>query len=104
VHQEVEQALQSVLRNWNTMARADHDEAEESADSFEASFYRFIDAVREWYSRLDTQPATIEDFLEQPMVQEIIDLLPAPLQLNFETEAELIVQNKVRVEEDDLYA
>jgi hypothetical protein len=100
MHHEVEQALHAALQNWSLMARADHEDSEEAANAFEASFYRFIDAVREWASGLEPQPDTIEAFLELPMVQEIIDLLPAPLYLNFETEAELIVQNQLRVEED----
>ncbi|WP_284645937.1 hypothetical protein [Paenibacillus silviterrae] len=97
---KVEQALQIALQNWSSMARADHEDSEAAANAFEASFYRFIDAVREWASGLEPQPETIEAFLELPMVQEMIDLLPAPLYLNFETEAELIVHNKLRVEED----
>lgn len=34
------------------------------------------------------------------MVQDILDILPAPLHLNFETEAELIMDNVLRVDED----
>jgi hypothetical protein len=100
MNHEVERALQTALQNWSSMARADHEDSEEAANAFEASFYRFIDTVREWASGLEPQPDTIEAFLELPMVQEIVELLPAPLYLNFETEADLIVQKKVRIDED----
>lgn len=100
MNREVEQSLQAALANWNSMARADQEDSEAAANLFEASFYRFIDAVREWTSSLEPQPDTIEAFLELPMVQQMIDLLPAPLHLNFETEDELIVQKKLRIDED----
>lgn len=34
------------------------------------------------------------------MAQEMIELLPAPFYLNFEVEAELIVQKKLRIDDD----
>jgi hypothetical protein len=100
MNHEVEQALQIVLQNWNSMARANHEDSEAVADAFETSFYRFIDVIREWASGLEPQPDSIKTFLELPMVQKIIELLPAPLSLNFETEAELIVQKKIRIDEE----
>ncbi|NEN81205.1 hypothetical protein [Paenibacillus elgii] len=100
MNREVEQALQTTLQNWNSMALAEHEDSEAAANAFESSFYRFIDAVREWASSLEPQPETFEAFLDLPMVQEITELLPAPLYLNFETEAELIVQKKFRIEDE----
>ncbi|PUA36382.1 hypothetical protein C8Z91_23495 [Paenibacillus elgii] len=100
MNREVEQALQATLQNWSSMALAEHEDSETAANAFESSFYRFIDAVREWASGLEPQPETIEAFLDLPMVQEMIELLPAPLYLNFETEAELIVQKKFRIEDE----
>lgn len=100
MNREVEQALQTVLQNWNSMAQADYEDSEAAADTFESSFYKFIDTVREWATGLEPQPQTLEEFLGLPLVQDIVEQLPAPLYLNFETEAELIVQKKFRVEED----
>jgi hypothetical protein len=96
----VKQALDHTLLNWKAMSGSDIDEAESKADAFEASFYTFIEAVKEWYFRLDQQPQTLEDFLELTMVQEINDLLPGPLYLNFETEAELIIDNITRIDDE----
>jgi hypothetical protein len=97
---KVEQSFNATLRNWRSMSGSDHTEAESTASEFEASFYIFIDAVREWFNGLDQPPHTLEEFLALPMIQDILDLLPAPLHLNFETEAELIIENKIRTDDD----
>jgi hypothetical protein len=97
---KVQQALDAALRNWKSMSEADIGKAEPIANEFESSFYIFIDNVREWVNGLDQRPQTLEEFLELAMVKDILELLPAPLHLNFETEAELIIENKSRIEED----
>jgi hypothetical protein len=97
---KVEQALDATLRNWKSMSGSTDDKAESTADEFESSFYMFIDVVREWVYGLDQQPQTLEEFLELTMIKDILDQLPAPLHLNFETEAELIVEHKSRIDED----
>lgn len=103
MNQKVKIALDITLRNWNAMSISDSDEAEASADQFETSFYKFIDAVREWaYSELNPQPKSVGQFLELQMVNDILDMLPAPLHLNFETEAELII-DKIRRVDDEKY-
>lgn len=96
----VEQALEAALRHWKAMSGADNEEAESTADAFQASFYHFIDAVREWINGRNPRPQTLEAFLEMTEVQEIVDRLPAPLYLNFETEAELLIENKQRIDDD----
>jgi hypothetical protein len=97
---KVKQALDATLRNWNAMSGSDNDDAESTANEFEGSFYCFIEAVREWVNGLDQRPQTLQEFLELSMIQDILDRLPAPLYLNFETEAELIVENISRFDED----
>lgn len=97
---KVNQALDATLRNWKSMSVSQNDEAESTANEFEASFYNFIDAVREWFYELDHRPQTLEAFLALTMIKDILDLLPAELYLNFETEAELIIENKSRMDED----
>ena len=96
----IDQKLEIALRNWTALSNASHDEAETTADEFEASFYRFIDAVREWYLALEPRPGTLEDMLDKPAIAAIIDRLPAPLYLNFETEVELMIDDVSRVDED----
>jgi hypothetical protein len=100
MNEKVWQALSAALHNWKAMSGAAGDTSESTAETFEASFYLFIDAVREWTYGLDQQPETLEAFMALSMIQQIVDLLPAPLQLNFETEAEWIVEHKQRIDED----
>ncbi|MGO4276852.1 hypothetical protein AB4Z22_44675 [Paenibacillus sp. TAF58] len=96
----VEQALQTTLKNWKAMSASRGDEQEAVADQFQSSFYLFIDAVREWVYELEPQPQTIDELLDMDMIQEIFDVLPAPLHLNIETELKLIVDNVVRIDDD----
>jgi hypothetical protein len=96
----VKQALNTTLQNWQTMTSYQSDEKEAVADQFQSSFYAFIEAVRDWALRLDALPQTLDDMLEITMIQEILDLLPAPLHLNFETELELILDGVEREDED----
>jgi hypothetical protein len=96
----VKQALDITLHNWQSMTSYQSDEKEAVADQFQSSFYVFIDTVRDWVLRQDPMPLTLDDMLEIDMIQDIFDLLPAPLHLNFETELELILDRVERVDED----
>ncbi len=97
---KIDQLLDAAMRNWAALSNASPDEAETTADEFEASFYRFIDAVREWHLAMHPRPGTLEEMLDMPLIAAIIDRLPAPLYLNFETEVELMIDNVSRVDED----
>ncbi|NOV04535.1 hypothetical protein [Paenibacillus planticolens] len=96
----VEQALQTTIQNWNAMSSYQSDEQEAVADQFQSSFYLFIDAFREWVYELEPGPQTFDELMGMDAVQEILDALPAPLHLNFETEAELTMDNVLRIDED----
>jgi len=100
MNKKVDQAFDTMLRNWKSMSGSANDDAEATANEFEASFYVFIDALREWVNELDPRPQSLEELLALPVIQEMADRLPAPLLLNFETEAELIVERIIRTEED----
>ncbi|GAB2696451.1 hypothetical protein ACFQWB_03405 [Paenibacillus thermoaerophilus] len=99
---QVKKALDVMLGNWERMADADMDDAESSADSFQDSFYAMVEELRRWTDGLSERPASLEAFMELPLVKDIVDRLPDPLRLNFETEAEWIVENVVRDEEDPM--
>ncbi|WP_426446334.1 hypothetical protein ACP26L_21875 [Paenibacillus sp. S-38] len=100
MNQKVESLLHTTLENWNAMAGAGGGGEEAEASEFESSFYRLIDAVREWYQALENPPRTLEAFMELPEVESLTGRLPGPLHLNFETEAELILENVSRIDED----
>ncbi|MDR6552267.1 hypothetical protein [Paenibacillus qinlingensis] len=97
---KVKQTLDTMLHNWQTMTAYQSDEKEAVADQFQSSFYVFIDAVRDWALRLDPMPLTLDEMLEMAMIQEIFDVLPAPLHLNLETELELILDGVEREDEE----
>ncbi len=97
---KVKQAFETTLHHWQVMTSYQSDEKEAVADQFQSSFYVFIDTVRDWVLRQDPMPLTLDDMLENDMIQDIFDLLPAPLHLNFETELELILDRVERVDED----
>jgi hypothetical protein len=96
---KVEQALDTALKQWEAMSGAGGADAEPVADEFQSSFYLFIDALREWVDELSPRPQTLEQLLELPFVQKLAGKLPAPLYLNFETEAELIIENERRIDD-----
>ncbi|KEO84467.1 hypothetical protein EL26_05045 [Tumebacillus flagellatus] len=99
---EMQEAFETMQENWRMMQSSDFDSAAEDAERFEGSFYKFIDAVREWVDALQEKPATLEALLARPELQAFADELPAPLLLNFETELELIFEGITR-EEDEKY-
>jgi hypothetical protein len=96
----LEDALRKTIDKWTKMGQADMEHSEDAADQFEHSFYVFIDVFRDWVNELKPRPSTVEELLAMDTCQEIISRLPAPLMLNFETEADLIIENTVRVDED----
>jgi hypothetical protein len=100
MNEKVEQALTTVLRNWKEMSGSGRNDHEATANEFENSFYAFIEAVRVWIHGLEHKPQKLDDAYELPLIKEILAVLPDPLLLNFETEIELILEYKNRIEED----
>lgn len=93
--------LEVALEDWEMMAKASEDESEDSAERFEMHFYEFIDELKAWYQHLEQPPATIEEAENLTEIKEIAERLPAPLELNFYTELELIIEGKDRIRYDD---
>jgi hypothetical protein len=88
---EVKEALDLALEDWGMMQKTSGDEGAEWAERFERNFYEFIDEFEKWFHTLDSKPKDIEGAEELKEVEEIQDLLPGPLQLNFTMELERIV-------------
>ncbi|WP_423798521.1 hypothetical protein [Neobacillus sp. SAB-20_R2A] len=95
----VYEKLEAALLDWEMMKKASEDESEECAERFERHFYEFIDELKIWFQQLEP-PATIDDAENLPEISDIIERLPAPLQLNFLTELELIVEGEDQVRYD----
>ncbi|WP_462411657.1 hypothetical protein [Neobacillus sp. Marseille-QA0830] len=96
----VKEKLDTALVDWELMKKASEDESEECAERFERHFYDFIDELKVWYQHLEQPPATIEEAENLSDIKEIIDRLPAPLELNFLTELEFIIEGVDRVSYD----
>lgn len=92
--------LEVALEDWEMMAKASEDENEDSAERFEMHFYEFIDELKVWYQHLEEPPASIEEAENLTEIKEIAERLPAPLELNFLTELELIIEGKDQVRFD----
>ena len=96
----VKEKLETALEAWEMMNNASESESEECAERFEMHFYKFIDELKLWYQHLKQPPSTIEEAENLSEVREMIDRLPAPLELNFLTELEFIIDGEDRVRFD----
>lgn len=83
--------LEVALEDWERMKKVSENESEEYAERFEMHFYEFIDELKVWYHHLEQPPATIEEAENLAEIKEIAERLPEPLQLNFFTELEFIM-------------
>lgn len=92
--------LEIALEDWEMMKKASEDDSEECAERFERHFYEFIDELKSWYRHLEQPPATIEEAENLGEIRELIELLPSPLELNFFTELEYIIDGVERVQYD----
>ncbi|MCM3728529.1 hypothetical protein M3226_23045 [Neobacillus cucumis] len=96
----VKERLETALEDWELMKKSSEDEAEECAERFERHFYEFIDELKNWYHHLKQPPSTIEEAENLIEIKELIERLPAPLELNFYTELELIIEGEEQVRFD----
>ncbi|WP_083402129.1 hypothetical protein [Bacillus sp. MUM 116] len=96
----VKEKLEAALEDWEMMKNASEDESEDYAERFERHFYEFIDELKIWYQHLDHPPTTIEDAENLIEIKEILERIPAPLELNFYTELELIIDGEDQVRYD----
>jgi hypothetical protein len=86
--------LETALAVWELMKTASEYESEDCAERFEMHFYEFIDELKIWFQHLEHEPSTIEEAENLIEIKEIIERLPAPLELNFLTELELIIEGE----------
>ena len=96
----VKQKLETALEDWESMTKSSEDESEECAERFERHFYEFIDELKNWYQHLEQPPHSIEEAENLIEIKELVERLPAPLELNFMTELELIIEGIDQVRYD----
>jgi len=96
----VKQKLETALEDWEWMKKSSDEESEECAERFERHFYEFIDELKNWYQHLEQPPLSIEEAENLIEIKELVERLPAPLELNFMTELELIIEGIDQVRYD----
>lgn len=89
---DMQGAFSTMLENWNKMQRSELEEAQDDAERFELSFYDFMEEVEKWLKTLNKKPTNYEETTNLPEIKEIMEQLPVPLYINFETELELIIE------------
>jgi hypothetical protein len=92
----VKEKWKAALHDWELMKTASEEESEEVAERFEMHFYQFIDELKSWYQHLEQPPTTIEEAENLSEIKEVLEQMPAPLELNFYTELELIIEGEER--------
>ena len=92
--------LKTALEDWEMMKIASENDSEDCAERFEMHFYAFIDELKIWFQHLEHAPSTIEAAENLIEIREIIQRLPAPLELNFLTELELMIDGEDQVRFD----
>ena len=91
--QNVRTLFKTVMEDWEMMSKTFDDEGADWAERFEHHFYLFIDELKKWFNTLENRPSTVEEAEELPEIKELLEKLPGPLQLNFLTELEEIVDH-----------
>jgi hypothetical protein len=87
----IDEYFETAMEAWNMMQKTTGDEGAEWAERFERYFYEFIDELKKWWETLDSKPTNIQDAEELPEIKKWMEQIPAPVQLNFLTELEDIV-------------
>ncbi|WCK53430.1 hypothetical protein PP175_19065 [Aneurinibacillus sp. Ricciae_BoGa-3] len=98
----LEHELQLLLIQWKRNQQANIlENAEDEATLLEHRFYKFIDVFSEWFKTIE-KPVSLEEALELPEIEQIVNQLPVPLYLPFENELDLLIDGIVQ-ENDDKY-
>lgn len=81
------------------MKKSREEQAEEEANLFEDAFYEWMEEIRHWLGNMQNKPNTLGVALEHPDIQEMLEVLPPELYLNFETELDFIIEGTTRTED-----
>lgn len=96
----VTKKLEDALLDWDLMTKTSGDEGADNAERFEMHFYEFIDELKVWFQGLQQPPTTMEEAENLDEIKDIMERIPAPLELNFYNELELIIEGKDQVRYD----
>jgi hypothetical protein len=88
----IDEHFETAMEAWSMMQKTSDDEGAEWAERFERYFYEFIDELRKWWETLQQKPTTMEEAEELPEIKKWMEEIPAPVQINFLTELEDIIE------------
>jgi hypothetical protein len=87
----IDEYFETAMEAWQMMQMTSDDEGAEWAERFERYFYEFVEELKKWWETLDPQPTNIEEAEALPEIQKWMEQIPAPVQLNFLSELEDII-------------
>jgi hypothetical protein len=87
----IDEHFETAMEAWSMMQKTSGDEGAEWAERFETYFYEFIDELKKWWENLQPKPTTMEEAEEFPEIKKWMEQIPAPVQINFLTELEDIM-------------
>jgi hypothetical protein len=88
----IDEHFETAMEAWGMMQKTSGDEGAEWAERFETYFYEFIDELKKWWATLQPKPTTMEEAEVLPEIKKWMDQIPAPVQINFLTELEDIME------------
>lgn len=87
----IDEYFETAMEAWSMMQKTSGDEGAEWAERFERYFYEFIDELKKWWSTLEPKPTNMNEVEQLPEIKKWMEQIPAPVQLNFLTELEDIL-------------
>lgn len=100
--QSLNDAFKELLEQWERNQQTHILEgAEDAATLLEHRFYAFIDVFKNWFAGIK-KPKDLEEALELPDIQRIVNQLPTPLYIPFENELDLLIDG-IEQENDEKY-
>jgi hypothetical protein len=87
----ITETFETAMEAWDMMQKTAGDEGAEWAERFERYFYEFIEELKKWWETLDPKPSNMEEAEALPEIKKWMEQIPDPVQLNFLTELEDII-------------
>lgn len=87
----MDENFKTAMEAWDMMQQTSGDEGAEWAERFERYFYEFINDLKKWWETLQPKPTKIEEAEELPEIKKWMEQIPEPVQFNFLTELEEIM-------------
>ncbi|KAA0546989.1 hypothetical protein FZW96_13470 [Bacillus sp. BGMRC 2118] len=85
---KIDEYFKTAMESWSMMQKTSDDEGAEWAERFERYFYEFIDELKKWWGTIEPKPKSMEELEKLPEINQWMQQIPDPVQLNFIMELE----------------